>query len=218
MVSDVPLGIWASGGLDSSTVLHYAAEAVPRPEDVLRILRRPQLRRSPWFREIASRYGTDHHEFDLNPEQELQDAIEEFAYYSDEPSADAGALPVWYLSRMTRQHVTVALSGEGADELFGGYITYLADRVRAPLLRAPARGCAAWLGALERCLPVSDEKIGLEYKIKRGIAGSMLDPDEAHFYWNGAFRRSRSSASAPAPAAINCARWWPSRPGRRAVS
>ena len=67
---------------------------------------------------MASHYDTDHEQLDLNPEEGLPDAIEEFAYYSDEPSADAGALPVWYLSKMTRRKVTVALSGEGADELF----------------------------------------------------------------------------------------------------
>ena len=70
---------------------------------------------------MVSQFGTDHEEFDLNPEEDLADAIEEFAYYLDEPSADAGALPVWYLSKMTRQKVIVALSGDGADELFGGF-------------------------------------------------------------------------------------------------
>ena len=119
---------------------------------------------------------------------ELESAIEDFAYYSDEPSADAGALPVWYLSRMSRRHVTVALSGEGADELFGGYLTYLADRLARPF-RADAGAAAAadarrrWTGTL----PVSDEKISLEYKLKRWIEGSWLDPDEAHFFWNGTF-------------------------------
>ena len=68
-------------------------------------------------------------------------AIEDFAYYSDEPSADAGALPVWFLSRMTRQHVTVALSGEGADELFGGYLTYVADRLARPFRGGAGAGC-----------------------------------------------------------------------------
>ena len=96
-----------------------------------------RARTSAKWREV---YGTDHHEFDLNPETELESAIEDFAYYSDEPSADAGALPVWFLSRMTRQHVTVALSGEGADELFGGYLTYQADRLARPLRLTP-RGC-----------------------------------------------------------------------------
>jgi asparagine synthase (glutamine-hydrolysing) len=188
LVSDVPLGIWASGGVDSSTVLHYAAEAGgPRLKTFSVSFEGRSFDESPYFREIARIYGTDHHEFDLNPDQELRSAIEEFAYYSDEPSADAGALPVWYLSRMSRRHVTVALSGEGADELFGGYITYTADRLARTLRLVPASIRRAIGTALERCLPVSDEKIGLEYKLKRGIAGSQLDPDEAHFFWNGAF-------------------------------
>ena len=188
LVSDVPLGIWASGGVDSSTVLHYAAEAGgPRLKTFSVSFAGRSFDESPYFREIARIYGTDHHEFDLNPDLELQSAIEDFAYYSDEPSADAGALPVWYLSRMSREHVTVALSGEGADELFGGYITYLADRMARPLRALPGVVRSAMLGALERYLPVSDEKISLEYKLKRGIAGSGLHPDEAHFFWNGAF-------------------------------
>ena len=80
---------------------------------------------------------------------DLTSAIEKLAYYSDEPSADAGALPVWYLSQMSRQHVTVALSGEGADELFGGYVTYLADSlVRALRRRLPQLRHAALAFAL----------------------------------------------------------------------
>src|SRR6185369_1427705 len=142
---------------------------------------------SPYFREIARIYGTEHHEFDLNPTLELQTAIEDFAYYSDEPSADAGALPVWYLSQMTRRHVTVALSGEGADELFGGYVTYLADSLVRPLRLVPAALRRAVRSGLERYMPVSDDKISLEYKIKRFLEGSQLHPDEAHFFWNGTF-------------------------------
>ena len=61
---------------------------------------------------------------DLGPECNLRDAVEEFAYYSDEPTADAGALPVWFLSKLSKTQTTVALSGEGADELFGGYLTW----------------------------------------------------------------------------------------------
>src|SRR5262249_27834141 len=142
---------------------------------------------SPYFREIARRYGTDHYEFDLNPDIELQSAIEDFAWYSDEPSADAGALPVWFLSRMSRRHVTVALSGEGADELFGGYLTYVADRLARPFRMVPAPVRRVLRGALDRYMPVSDEKISLEYKLKRWIDGSWLHPDEAHFFWNGTF-------------------------------
>jgi asparagine synthase (glutamine-hydrolysing) len=84
--------------------------------------------------------------------------------------------------------VTVALSGEGADELFGGYLTHQADRLVRPFRRlAPAGLRRLMRGALERYMPVSDEKISLEYKLKRWLEGSLLDPDEAHFFWNGTF-------------------------------
>ena len=198
LVADVPLGVWASGGLDSSTILHYAAaQTAGRLKTFSVSFAGRSFDESRYFREVAQAYGTDHHEFDLNPELELASAIEDFAYYSDEPSADAGALPVWYLSRMTRRHVTVALSGEGADELFGGYATYLADRLARPLRCIPGWVRRVMLGALERYVPVSDEKISLEYKLKRWIEGSWLDADEAHFFWNGTFsgeQRARIAA------------------------
>ena len=185
LISDVPLGVWSSGGIDSSTVVHYASEAAGRQLKTFSVsFKGRSFDESPWFREIASRYNTDHHEFDLNPEVELHDVIEQLAYYSDEPSSDAGALPVWFLSRMSRQHVTVALSGEGADELFGGYQTYLADHYARMLRVAPAPLRKLGLG-LAGLLPVSDDKISLEYKLKRMLAGSLLPPEEAHFFWNG---------------------------------
>jgi asparagine synthase (glutamine-hydrolysing) len=188
LVSDVPLGIWASGGVDSSTILHYAATESPSQLKTFSVsFAGRSFDETPYFRTVAEKYGTDHYEFDLSPDLDYQTAIEDFAYYSDEPSADAGALPVWDLSRMTRQHVTVALSGEGADELFGGYLTYLADRLVRPFRWTPRPIRRAILGALDRYLPVSDEKISLEYKLKRWIEGSFLDPDEAHFFWNGTF-------------------------------
>ena len=87
---------------------------------------------------MAAQYGTEHEQLDLNPEQDLAGAIEQFAYYSDEPNADAGALPVWFLSRLTKSSATVALSGEGADELFGGYLMQ-----RASLLSRRFRQLAA---------------------------------------------------------------------------
>jgi asparagine synthase (glutamine-hydrolysing) len=188
LVADVPLGVWASGGLDSSTVLHYAAKhCAGRLKTFSVSFAGRSFDESRYFREVARIYGTDHHEFDLNPDIELEGAIQDFAYYSDEPSADAGALPVWYLSRMSRRHVTVALSGEGADELFGGYLTYVADRMTRPFRRTPAPLRRLMRAALERYVPVSDDKISLEYKLKRWIEGSWLHPDEAHFFWNGTF-------------------------------
>jgi asparagine synthase (glutamine-hydrolysing) len=188
LVSDVPLGVWASGGLDSSTILHYAARSCSTRLKTFSIsFAGRECDESPYFRQIARLYGTDHYEFDLNPAVELQSAIEDFAYYSDEPSADAGALPVWFLSRMCRRHVTVALSGEGADELFGGYLTYMADRLTRPFRWTPGPLRRLVRSAMDRCLPVSDNKISLEYMLKRLVEGGGLHPDEAHFFWNGTF-------------------------------
>lgn len=194
LISDVPLGVWSSGGLDSSTVVHYAAAAAGRRLMTFSVsFAGRSFDESRWFREVAARYGTDHHEFDLNPETGLIDTIEQMSYYSDEPSSDAGALPVWFLSKMSRQFVTVALSGEGADELFGGYNTYLADWYAANLriLPRPLREFAA--GAA-RLLPVSDEKIGFDYKVRRLLDGSLLSPDRAHFFWNGTFTDGQRQA------------------------
>jgi asparagine synthase (glutamine-hydrolysing) len=187
LISDAPLGVWSSGGLDSSTILHYAAEESPARLKTFSVsFRGRSFDETKFFREVAERYQTDHHEFDLNPEHDLPGAIAEFATYSDEPNADAGALPVWFLSKMCRQDVTVALSGDGADELFGGYNTYLADRYAKTLRRFPraALDLAARAAAL---LPASDEKIGFDYKVRRMLEGSLLQPIEAHFYWNGTF-------------------------------
>jgi asparagine synthase (glutamine-hydrolysing) len=197
LVTDVPLGVWTSGGLDSTTILHYAAEAQSGSSERLKTFSVSFTGRSfdesEYFRETASVYGTDHHEFDLSPGVGIRDAVEQFAYYSDEPSADAGAVPVWFLSKMCREEVTVALSGDGADELFGGYNTYLADRYARALRTVPypVRKMAA---NLTRFLPVSDEKIGLDYKITRLLKGSLLDPVDAHLFWNGTFANGEKRA------------------------
>jgi asparagine synthase (glutamine-hydrolysing) len=185
LVSDVPLGVWSSGGLDSSTILHYASQSARLKTFSISFQGR-EFDETEYFREIAQQYQTDHHEFDLNAGMGIQDAVEELAHYSDDPMADAGAIPVWFLSRMCRQEVTVALSGDGADELFGGYNTYLADGYAKKLRRVPM-GLRKLAARMTSLLPVSDNKIGLNYKITRMLNGSLLDPVEAHFFWNGTF-------------------------------
>ncbi len=193
LASDVPLGVWASGGLDSTTILHYAAEQSPSRLKTFSVsFPGRSFDESRYFREVAKAYQTEHYEFELKPEQDLVDAVQQLAYYSDEPSADAGAIPVWFLSKMCRDEVTVALSGDGADELFGGYKTYLADRYarRLRMVPYPVRSMAA---GLTRYLPVSDEKIGLDYKITRMLKGSLLEPVDAHLFWNGTFANGDKS-------------------------
>jgi asparagine synthase (glutamine-hydrolysing) len=199
LVADVPVGVWSSGGLDSSAIVHYASEYASNKLKTFSVsFRGRTFDETRYFREIARQYGTDHHEFDLNPDSGLAEAVQELAHYSDEPSADAGALPVWFLSKMSRRHVTVALSGEGADELFGGYTTYVADRYarRLQVIPPPLR---RYLSRVARLMPVSNEKIGLDYKITRMLEGSLLSPLEAHFYWNGTFSPAVHSQLMEAP-------------------
>jgi asparagine synthase (glutamine-hydrolysing) len=187
LISDVPLSVWLSGGLDSSTILHYASRASSSRVKTFSVsFRGRSFDESGYIANMVQEYGTEHEELDLNPDQDLEGAIREFAYYSDEPSADAGALPLWFLAKLSRTQTEVALSGEGADELFGGYLTYRASRIAQNLRRLPAAALRA--GQLfMRAWPVSDEKIGLEYKINRLLAGSLMSPERGHVYWNGTF-------------------------------
>ena len=205
LLSDVPLGVWLSGGMDSSTILHYAAQASSSKLKTLSIsFRGRTFDETPYIQDVVNRYGTDHEQFDLNPTENLTGAIEEFAYYSDEPTADAGALPLWFLSKLSKTKVTVTLSGEGGDEIFGGYLTYRANELARVARSVPPALLKAALGAL-RVWPVSDDKISFEYKLKRFLEGSLMRPDRAHIYWNGAFSVAQSNAlmQAPLPAALD---------------
>jgi asparagine synthase (glutamine-hydrolysing) len=192
LISDVPLGIWLSGGLDSSTLVHYAAELGARVKTFSITFKGRSFDESRYIEEVSQRYGTEHSEFDLNTDVDLTGAVERFAYYSDEPCADAGALPVWFLAKECRKHVTVALSGEGADELFGGYLTYFADRYSRWFRQVPSQLRRAGWSVLRRW-PVSDEKISLEYKLKRFFQGSFMPPEQAHVFWNGTFNEQEKS-------------------------
>jgi asparagine synthase (glutamine-hydrolysing) len=187
MLADVPVGLWLSGGMDSTTILQYASQAATSRLKTFSITYHGRsCDESNLIRRAVKEYGTEHEELDLSGTQELRGAIEEFAYYSDEPSADAGALPVWFLSKLSKRSTTVALSGEGADELFAGYVTARADVLAKQARRLPQAVLRGALRAARR-LPVSDEKISMEYKLRRFLEGSLLPPGEAHVYWNGMF-------------------------------
>lgn len=205
LLSDVPLGVWLSGGIDSSTVLHYAARASSSRLKTFSIsFHGRSFDESGYIRQVVERYGTDHEEMDLNPDSGLEAAIQEFAYYSDEPSADAGALPVWFLSKMCKRKTTVALSGEGADELFGGYLTYMANKFARRFRYLPKSGRRFALGQIGRW-PVSDEKISFEYKLRRFLAGSLMAPERAHVHWNGTFSdiEKQSLLQIPLPVSLD---------------
>src|SRR5207302_10510794 len=173
--------------MDSTTILHYAAKASNSQLKTFSIsFRGRSFDETQYIHRAVKQYETDHTELDLTPIGDLRGAIEQFAYYSDEPSADAGALPVWFLSKLCKTKTTVALSGEGADELFGGYLTYRANRLANKMRRFPSSLVRTVLRALQYW-PVSDDKISLEYKVKRFLEGTLMSPARGHVYWYGTF-------------------------------
>jgi asparagine synthase (glutamine-hydrolysing) len=126
LLSDVPLGAHLSGGIDSSIIVGLMAGMMDQPVNTFAIgFAEARYNETPYARQVAERYGTDHKEFVLEPDAMgvLFDMIGHF----DEPFADPAALPTWYLAKMTREHVTVALNGDGGDEAFAGYQRYFGD-------------------------------------------------------------------------------------------
>lgn len=123
MISEVPLGAFLSGGIDSSAVVALMARATSDPVSTFSIgFTTKSLDERSYARTVAEKYGTHHREFEVSPQ--ISDVLDMLVEHYDEPFGDASAIPTLYLSRLTRQHVTVALSGDGADEVFGGYMRY----------------------------------------------------------------------------------------------
>ena len=126
--SEVPLGVFLSGGLDSSAVVAYCHEAGLDPLKTFTVaFDRPEWDESADAQRIAAHFRTDHHELRLS-EHELSstfaETVDAIARHCDEPFGDASAIPTYHISRLARQHVTVILSGDGGDELFAGYSSY----------------------------------------------------------------------------------------------
>lgn len=152
MVADVPVGVLLSGGLDSSLVAAAAARVSDRPIQTFTIgLPGSRLDESAHARLVAKHFGTHHHELPLN-ESGLT-ALDEFAPFVDEPLADSSLLPAFLVSRLTRQHVTVALGGDGGDELFGGYGHYQTTIADAQRLARTSGSMLRLAGDLASRLP-----------------------------------------------------------------
>ena len=181
LLSDVPVGVLLSGGVDSATLAALAAEATPEPVHTFTIgFAERSFDERDDARLVAERYGTEHHELLVRPEPEL--LLRALADAFDEPFADSSALPTYLVSQLAAQHVKVALSGEGGDELFGGYYTYAADLVADRL--APFARVAR---PLVEALPSSSRKASLDYKAKRFVRAAHLPPLERHHGWKEIF-------------------------------
>jgi asparagine synthase (glutamine-hydrolysing) len=153
LVSDVPIGAFLSGGIDSSTVVALMAQAVRGPVRTFSIgFDEADFDELTYAREVARRYGTDHSELVVKPD--ALEAMPRLAWQFDEPFADSSALPTYYVSKITREHVTVALSGDGGDENFAGYRRYArALALHQRLDRLPGLGARSLLRVAARLMP-----------------------------------------------------------------
>src|SRR4051794_21647028 len=181
LLSDVPVGVLLSGGVDSAALAALAAQETAEPVHTFTIgFAEKSFDERDDARLVALRYGTNHHELLVKPDPEL--LLQALADAFDEPFADSSALPTYLVSQLAADHVKVALSGEGGDELFGGYYTYaadlLADRV-APLARV-AR-------PLVERLPSSSSRASFDYRAKRFVRAAHLPPLERHHGWKEIF-------------------------------
>jgi asparagine synthase (glutamine-hydrolysing) len=144
LISDVPLGAMLSGGVDSSIIVALMARVSSRPVKTFSIgFRAEQFNEAEYARLVAERFGTDHHELVLDPN--LEETLVFLSRMMEEPFGDSSMLPTYYVSRMARERVTVALSGDGGDELFAGY-----DRYLTAMQRRKFDGMPRWLGQLYR--------------------------------------------------------------------
>jgi asparagine synthase (glutamine-hydrolysing) len=181
LLSDVPVGVLLSGGVDSAALAALAAQETSEPVHTFTIgFAERSFDERADARLVADRHGTEHHELLVQPDPEL--LLLALAEAFDEPFADSSALPTYLVSQLAAEHVKVALSGEGGDELFGGYYTYAADLMAdrlAPLARI-AR-------PLVEALPASTRKASLDYKAKRFVRAAHLPPLERHHGWKEIF-------------------------------
>ncbi len=182
LLSDVPVGVFLSGGVDSSGLVALMSEVAGRRIRTFSVgFEEKSFDELSLARQVAERYGTDHHEIVVRPDavRVLPALVRHFG----EPFADSSAVPVYYVSELAHRHVKVVLSGEGGDEVFAGYETYLAAKLAALYRRLPALVGRTVVPALVSRMPVSHARVSLDYKAKRFVAGAHLPLADGHFWW-----------------------------------
>ena len=182
LISDVPLGAFLSGGIDSSAVVGYMSQFGTKPVQTFSIgFEDATYNELPYADAVARHFGTDHRSELLNPD--IASLVEGLVQHHDEPFADTSIFPTYLVSRLARQHVTVALSGDGGDELFAGYDTYLAERLSRYYGKIPEVMRRNIMPAFASMLPLQPAKKGTINKVKRMVEGASMDPALQHTRW-----------------------------------
>jgi asparagine synthase (glutamine-hydrolysing) len=181
LMADVPLGAFLSGGIDSSAVVAMMKSLSDQVKTFTIGFKEDSFNEAPYARQIATHLGTQHHERIVTPD--LASILPKIVWHGEDPLADSSMIPVYYLSKMTREHVTVALAGDGADEILAGYPTYSAtawasrfEGAAGALLRKGAQPLLAML-------PPSEEKMTWREKLARFQQGLGLPWQHAHAVW-----------------------------------
>ncbi len=182
LISDVPLGAFLSGGIDSSLVVALMSQVTDAPVKTFSIgFSDKSFNELPYARIVAERFKTEHHELVLEPD--ALSLVQAMADYFDEPFADSSSLAVYAVSELAARHVKVALSGDGGDEVFGGYATYQADQLARIYRRLPAALGTTLIPRLVNLLPTSERKVSLDFRLKRFAASAAQPPLAAHVGW-----------------------------------
>lgn len=183
--SDVPNGVFLSSGLDSSTIAFYASRVAGQKIKTFTVhFPEESYSEQQGAKRVAEQIASEHHEILLKPN--VEELILKTSEFFDEPFADSSAIPTYLLCQFARQKITVALSGEGGDELFAGYPTYLATKF-ACLYRKIPPPLRQMFARMVQTLPVSWERIPLDYKLKQFVYGAEESPQRAHFAWKEIF-------------------------------
>jgi asparagine synthase (glutamine-hydrolysing) len=187
LVSDVPLGILLSGGIDSSTVAAFATQYATETVKTFSIgFEEDSFDESKYARLVAKHLNTEHYEDRLSAER-AGDLISEIGTWLDEPLSDGSLIPTYLLARFVRKNVTVALGGDGGDELFAGYPMYYAHKVAAYYKAIPKFVRAGVIEPVVNALPVSTKNMSFDYKAKRFVRASKFDSVIRHHSWFGSF-------------------------------
>ena len=187
LVSDVPLGVLLSGGVDSSSVAALAVRASSEAVKTFSIsFAEASFDESTYARGVAKFLGTDHHEERLSANL-AANLVSEIGAWMDEPFSDPSLVPTYLLSRFTRKHVTVALGGDGGDELFAGYPMYAGIKWAEIYKRIPGSMRNSFIEPLIRLLPVKTKNLSFDYKALRFVTGAKYDPVARHHIWFGSF-------------------------------